>query len=151
MFAATNASKVRPLPCFMSGVRTHTPLRATPLGPGELYHSARTPKFFKGLKNEVLTKKFNLLSRLGRVCPYYMAKELKTNADIIFMPYNYLLDARARGAHGVELQGNVVIFDEAHNVVSFFPRVVFLADILEILDLFGGVSSLLHIYLERSL
>lgn len=29
-----------------------------------------------------------------RACPYYMARELKTNADIIFMPYNYLLDLK---------------------------------------------------------
>ncbi|XP_071807478.1 regulator of telomere elongation helicase 1-like [Asterias amurensis] len=56
------------------------------------------------------------LGNTHKVCPYYMAKELKTNADIIFMPYNYLLDARARRAHGVELNGNIVIFDEAHNV-----------------------------------
>lgn len=29
-----------------------------------------------------------------RVCPYYIAKELKNDADVIFMPYNYLLDAK---------------------------------------------------------
>lgn len=51
-----------------------------------------------------------------KVCPYYLAKELKSDADIIFMPYNYLLDAKSRKAHGVELQGNIVIFDEAHNL-----------------------------------
>uniref|UniRef100_A0A0P4WD16 Regulator of telomere elongation helicase 1 homolog n=1 Tax=Scylla olivacea TaxID=85551 RepID=A0A0P4WD16_SCYOL len=49
-------------------------------------------------------------------CPYYMSRELKRDSDIIFMPYNYLLDPKTRKAHGVELEGNIVIFDEAHNV-----------------------------------
>lgn len=35
-----------------------------------------------------------VLKNLFRVCPYYIAKELKNDADIIFMPYNYLLDAK---------------------------------------------------------
>ncbi|XP_071118557.1 regulator of telomere elongation helicase 1-like [Haliotis cracherodii] len=52
----------------------------------------------------------------NKLCPYYMARELKSDADIIFMPYNYLLDPKSRRAHGVELQGNIVIFDEAHNL-----------------------------------
>uniref|UniRef100_A0A3Q4BVD7 Regulator of telomere elongation helicase 1 n=1 Tax=Mola mola TaxID=94237 RepID=A0A3Q4BVD7_MOLML len=51
-----------------------------------------------------------------RVCPYYLARSLKQQADIIFMPYNYLLDPKSRRAHNIELNGAVVIFDEAHNV-----------------------------------
>uniref|UniRef100_A0A8D2CSU0 Regulator of telomere elongation helicase 1 n=1 Tax=Sciurus vulgaris TaxID=55149 RepID=A0A8D2CSU0_SCIVU len=51
-----------------------------------------------------------------KVCPYYLSRNLKQQADIIFMPYNYLLDAKSRRAHGVDLKGAVVIFDEAHNV-----------------------------------
>nr|XP_060141777.1 regulator of telomere elongation helicase 1 isoform X10 [Globicephala melas] len=51
-----------------------------------------------------------------RVCPYYLSRNLKQQADIIFMPYNYLLDAKSRRAYGIDLKGAVVVFDEAHNV-----------------------------------
>uniref|UniRef100_A0A3B4BKS9 Regulator of telomere elongation helicase 1 n=1 Tax=Periophthalmus magnuspinnatus TaxID=409849 RepID=A0A3B4BKS9_9GOBI len=51
-----------------------------------------------------------------RVCPYYLSRTLKQQADIIFMPYNYLLDPKSRRAHNIELSKAVVIFDEAHNV-----------------------------------
>lgn len=33
---------------------------------------------------------------LSRLCPYYLSRNLKQQADIIFMPYNYLLDAKVR-------------------------------------------------------
>ncbi|XP_028023079.2 regulator of telomere elongation helicase 1 isoform X1 [Balaenoptera acutorostrata] len=51
-----------------------------------------------------------------RLCPYYLSRNLKQQADIIFMPYNYLLDTKSRRAHGIDLKGTVVVFDEAHNV-----------------------------------
>ncbi|KAM5135033.1 regulator of telomere elongation helicase 1 [Mantella aurantiaca] len=51
-----------------------------------------------------------------RACPYYLSRNLKQHADIIFMPYNYLLDTKSRKAHNIDLKGTVVIFDEAHNV-----------------------------------
>uniref|UniRef100_A0A670ZCX6 Regulator of telomere elongation helicase 1 n=1 Tax=Pseudonaja textilis TaxID=8673 RepID=A0A670ZCX6_PSETE len=51
-----------------------------------------------------------------RVCPYYLSRSLKHQADIIFMPYNYLLDSKSRRAHNLDLKGAVIILDEAHNV-----------------------------------
>lgn len=36
-----------------------------------------------------------LNSPLPRMCPYYLAREMKSEADIVFMPYNYILDIKA--------------------------------------------------------
>ncbi|XP_012535428.1 regulator of telomere elongation helicase 1 homolog isoform X2 [Monomorium pharaonis] len=51
-----------------------------------------------------------------KCCPYFLTKELKQNADIVFMPYNYLLDPKTRRSQGIDLQNTVVLLDEAHNV-----------------------------------
>lgn len=50
------------------------------------------------------------------ICPYYLAKDLAIQADIIFMPYNYLLDSRIHRSLKINLINSVVIFDEAHNL-----------------------------------
>lgn len=51
-----------------------------------------------------------------KCCPYFVSRELIEGADIVFMPYNYLLDPKARKANKVELNNTIVILDEAHNV-----------------------------------
>ena len=51
-----------------------------------------------------------------RCCPYFLSRELVQGADIIFMPYNYLLDPKTRKAHKIGLDNAVIILDEAHNV-----------------------------------
>uniref|UniRef100_A0A1B0FG92 Regulator of telomere elongation helicase 1 homolog n=1 Tax=Glossina morsitans morsitans TaxID=37546 RepID=A0A1B0FG92_GLOMM len=51
-----------------------------------------------------------------KMCPYYAVKELVADADITFMPYNYLLDPLARKANKVELHNTIIILDEAHNI-----------------------------------
>ncbi len=55
--------------------------------------------------------------RQHNVCPYYLARERCTTADIAFMPYNYLIDSSIRKVlHSQDLNGSVLIFDEAHNL-----------------------------------
>ena len=51
-------------------------------------------------------------------CPYYLSHVLSKDADIIFAPYNYVLDPGIREALDIELNNAVVILDEAHNVES---------------------------------
>lgn len=52
----------------------------------------------------------------GNFCPYYQQNERVTDADIIFMPYNYMLDDSMRQNFKLDLQRSIIIFDEAHNV-----------------------------------
>ena len=33
---------------------------------------------------------------VDRVCPYYLSRSLKQEADVIFMPYNYLVDPKVK-------------------------------------------------------
>ncbi|XP_053678569.1 regulator of telomere elongation helicase 1 homolog [Anopheles nili] len=51
-----------------------------------------------------------------KACPYYLSKTLVERADVLFMPYNYLLDAKAHKSNGLLLTNSIVILDEAHNV-----------------------------------
>lgn len=55
-------------------------------------------------------------------CPFYLARGFAENADLVFMPYNYLLDGRSRaGLKMLSLEGAILIFDEAHNVEVRHP------------------------------
>lgn len=49
-------------------------------------------------------------------CPYYASRILNEDADVIFAPYNYLIDGRIRENIGLRLENSVVIIDEAHNI-----------------------------------
>lgn len=49
-------------------------------------------------------------------CPYYMSKNLSGTADIVFLPYNYVLDPKLLKSFKLSLNNAIVILDEAHNV-----------------------------------
>ena len=49
-------------------------------------------------------------------CPYYATKDRVAGADLIFMPYNYLIDEKIRQSFEIKYENAVIIFDEAHNI-----------------------------------
>ncbi len=53
-------------------------------------------------------------------CPYFAAKSLGKRADLVFCPYNHILDPGVRENYGVELEGNIFILDEAQLVLRTF-------------------------------
>jgi Fanconi anemia group J protein len=49
-------------------------------------------------------------------CPYFAARVLADEAEFIIAPYNYVLDPVIRNSMKINLNGAVVVIDEAHNL-----------------------------------
>ncbi|KAF4319285.1 hypothetical protein BBI17_006633 [Phytophthora kernoviae] len=56
------------------------------------------------------------LAQRHRECAYFHAREALDHANIVFAPYNYLLDPTIREAVGITLKDSIIVLDEAHNV-----------------------------------
>ena len=56
------------------------------------------------------------IGRSERVCPYFHSRDMSTKADLILLPYNYLLDSSIRNTLKFKWENAVIIFDEAHNL-----------------------------------
>lgn len=52
------------------------------------------------------------------MCPYYHQKMRLQEADVIFMPYNYLLDSGFREGLKLRMERAIVIIDEGHNIAQ---------------------------------
>ncbi|KAE9347919.1 Regulator of telomere elongation helicase 1 [Phytophthora rubi] len=52
------------------------------------------------------------------ICPFFLTRNMLPEAEIIFVPYNYLIDPMARRSIGISIENSILIFDEAHNVES---------------------------------
>uniref|UniRef100_A0A673UKP7 DEAD/H-box helicase 11 n=1 Tax=Suricata suricatta TaxID=37032 RepID=A0A673UKP7_SURSU len=75
------------------------------------------------LRDEVLVgvKDIEQLVSLGkeaRACPYYGSRFAIPAAQLVVLPYQMLLHAATRQAAGIRLQGQVVVIDEAHNLID---------------------------------
>ncbi|XP_032329030.1 ATP-dependent DNA helicase DDX11 isoform X2 [Camelus ferus] len=75
------------------------------------------------LRDEVLLEVKDIeqlvtLGREARACPYYGSRLAIPAAQLVVLPYQTLLHAATRQAAGVRLQGQVVVIDEAHNLID---------------------------------
>lgn len=85
--------------------------------PATCFHYRQAEGLAQHLRGEVLD--IEDLVTEGRQhggCPYFAAKELSATADITLCPYNYVMCPEVRKAMGLEVEGAVVIIDEAHNI-----------------------------------
>ena len=55
------------------------------------------------------------LAEIHKFCPYYLNMDRSIVADVIFMPYNYVIDEKIREKFSFPLKNSIIIFDEGHN------------------------------------
>ncbi|KAH9480540.1 ATP-dependent DNA helicase CHL1 [Psilocybe cubensis] len=55
--------------------------------------------------------------RLAHTCPYFGSRRAIPQAELVTLPYNLLLQKSAREALGIDLKNQVVLIDEAHNLI----------------------------------
>ncbi|GAB7341074.1 hypothetical protein MBLNU457_7392t1 [Dothideomycetes sp. NU457] len=80
------------------------------------------------------------LGTLGKkigVCPYYAARPAVQPSEIVTLPYPLLLQKSAREAVGLDLTDQVIIIDEAHNLMD------------AILGIYTTEISLAHLQLAK--
>ncbi|UKK02940.1 helicase [Theileria orientalis] len=84
------------------------------------------------------------IGKKGAFCPYFAVKDAQENADLILVPYNYLLSPSVREAMDLKTKNSIVIIDEAHNVESiaeeassFFVKQTDLSKFIEALKRFA--------------
>ncbi|KAJ2940175.1 hypothetical protein O0L34_g11739 [Tuta absoluta] len=75
----------------------------------------------KALSHSVLPPAFDLEDLVTKgqeilACPYYAARNMAQEAQIVFCPYNYLIEPGIRNSMNISLEDNIVIIDEAHNI-----------------------------------
>ncbi|KII74986.1 ATP-dependent RNA helicase CHL1 [Thelohanellus kitauei] len=51
-------------------------------------------------------------------CPYYACRNASNFAQLVILPYQYLLSEEARNSMSIELENSIVIIDEAHNLIN---------------------------------
>ncbi|RMZ84335.1 hypothetical protein DV738_g548, partial [Chaetothyriales sp. CBS 135597] len=59
-----------------------------------------------------------LLGKEAQICPYYASRSAVAPSEVLTLPYPLLLQKSARDALGLSVKDNVVIVDEAHNLMD---------------------------------
>eukprot|EP00755_Sulcionema_specki_P033458 Sspe_Gene.100784::Locus_75441_Transcript_1_1_Confidence_1.000_Length_1766::g.100784::m.100784/K11273/DDX11, CHL1, CTF1; chromosome transmission fidelity protein 1 len=81
-----------------------------------------------------------------KACPYYSTRRAISFSNLIAVPYTSLLADSSRQITGIQLDGNVVIMDEAHNVVDAVNR----SHSVEVShDVIADTATVVGSYLEK--
>ncbi|THH20538.1 hypothetical protein EW146_g840 [Bondarzewia mesenterica] len=59
-----------------------------------------------------------LAGEAAHICPYFGSREAIAEAEVVTLPYNLLLQPTARQALNIDLSDQIVVIDEAHNLIQ---------------------------------
>ncbi|VDL72183.1 unnamed protein product [Nippostrongylus brasiliensis] len=65
-----------------------------------------------------------VIGQKHRICPFFRCRQMQETAELVLLPYNYIIDPVLRKIHRVDLNGSIVIFDEAHNMENICEDVM---------------------------
>ncbi len=63
------------------------------------------------------------LGKKTKSCPYYGTRRAIKSAELVLLPYNLLLLKSSRDSLGIDLNGHIVIIDEAHNLIDAISQI----------------------------
>ncbi|KAI1727350.1 hypothetical protein Ddc_04651 [Ditylenchus destructor] len=129
---------------------TKTPIASSNCGCG----FAKTDAI-EDLADEILSSITDLqgttrgLTEIGhklKACPYFATRKSLSLCELVLVPYNILLHSSTRDAWNLDIKDNVVIIDEAHNLLQTLAGI----HAVEVDErLLQRVCSILHDYIDR--
>jgi chromosome transmission fidelity protein 1 len=57
-----------------------------------------------------------------KTCPYYATRKSIEDGQVVLVPYNSILHKSTRISSGINLKDNILIIDEAHNLLDAIER-----------------------------
>lgn len=69
------------------------------------------------LQNQVLDiEDLVTIGKEQHMCPYFYSRDRMADAELVLLPYNYLIDPTIRSRLGLKMENSLLVFDEAHNL-----------------------------------
>lgn len=113
--------------CCKTTTTTADPNNGTTLKKSKNTQSTRCPSYSQSaiaqLRDSVLVDVLDIeelvkAAQNEKACPYYASRLAAHQAQMVMLPYQMLLHKRTRQQTGLRLTNNIVIIDEAHNLID---------------------------------
>ena len=83
----------------------------------DFFPHAKTLSMILAAKPNDIEDQLSEGARVGG-CPYYAAKYAAVSSDVLLIPYSSILSESMRSSLSIDVSGNIVVIDEAHNILD---------------------------------